>query len=255
MMNFKAIALFVVLIAAFTTINSPLMVSAKNKSSEIFSKEEESLIKKMAIEALLENPEVLLEVSRMLKEREEKKKSKNTSLLLKKYKKELIDNSDTEVLGNPKGDITIVEFFDYNCAYCKVAAQSIRSLIKSDGNIKFIPREWPILNSVSVFASKAAIASIKQKKYKEFHWKLMEKKSLSEDSIIGLADDLGIDLIQLEDDMNSEFVQAHLKKSASLARKIGFSGTPLFIIEDKFIPGFVPVDEMKKIISEIRKNK
>ena len=175
--------------------------------------------------------------------------------MLKEYRSELFDVSDTSVLGNQKGDITIVEFFDYNCSYCKVAAQNIRNLIRDDGNIKFIPREWPILNSVSVLASKAAIASIKQNKYKEFHWKLMDEKSLSEDKIISLADDLDIDLIQLEDDMNSEFVNGHIEKSTLLAKKIGFSGTPFFIIEDEFIPGYVPIEEMKAIISKIRKNR
>ena len=124
-----------------------------------------------------------------------------------------------------------------------------------DGNIRFIPREWPILNSTSVFAAKAAIASIKQDKYKDFHWKLMEEKRLNEDKVISIADELDIDLIELEEGMNSEFVKNHIEKSALLARKIGFSGTPLFIIEDNFVPGYVPIEEMKAIINKIRQTK
>ena len=248
----KYLSVFLFLLSTFFSVEG---LKAETKGTDIFSKDQIDIIKKMAIEAMLENPEVLIEVSKILKERDEIKKSKNISRLLEEYRSELFDVSDTGILGNPNGDITIVEFFDYNCSYCKVAAQNIRSLIRDDGNIKFIPREWPILNSISVFAAKAAIASIKQDKYKDFHWKLMDAKRLNEDKIISLADELDIDLIKLEDDMNGEFVKGHIEKSTLLAKKIGFSGTPLFIIEDQFIPGYVPIEEMKAIISKIRKNK
>ena len=248
----KFLFVFVLFLSTFYPVET---LKAEIKPSDIFSKEEINIIKKMAIEALLENPEILIEVSKILKERDEKEKNKKISRLLREYRSELFDVSDTGVLGNPNGDITIVEFFDYNCSYCKVAAQNIRSLIEDDGDIKFIPREWPILNSISVFAAKAAIASIKQDKYKEFHWKLMEEKRLSEDKVISIADELDIDLIELEEGMNSEFVKNHIEKSALLARKIGFSGTPLFIIEDNFVPGYVPIEEMKAIINKIRQNK
>ncbi len=250
--GFKLSSVFVLLVSIFYSVEA---LKAEIKPSDIFSKDEINIIKKMAIEAMLENPEVLIEVSKILKERDEINKSKNISRLLEEYRSELFDVSDTALLGNPKGDITIVEFFDYNCSYCKVAAQNIRKLIKDDGNIRFIPREWPILNSISVFAAKAALASIKQNKYKQFHWKLMEEKRLNEDKVIRLADELDIDLIKLEEDMSDLSVSNHLEKSSLLAKKIGFSGTPLFIIEDEFIPGYVPIEEMKVIISKIRKNK
>ena len=255
MVTNKVLKFSFVFVLSLSTFYPVETLKAEMKPSDIFSKEEINAIKKMAIEAMLENPEILIEVSKILKERDEKEKSKNISRLLKEYRNELFDVSDTDVLGNPNGDITIVEFFDYNCSYCKIAAQNIRKLIKNDGNIRFIPREWPILNSTSVFAAKAAIASIKQDKYKEFHWKLMEEKSLNEDKVISIADELDIDLIELEEGMNSEFVKNHIEKSALLARKIGFSGTPLFIIEDNFVPGYVPIEEMKAIINKIRQNK
>ena len=255
MIKIRGLKLLSVVVLLFSYFVSVEALKSESKSPEIFSKNEIDVIKKIAIEALLENPEILIEVSKILKERDEKEKSKNISRLLKEYRNELFDVSDTDVLGNPNGDITIVEFFDYNCSYCKIAAQNIRKLIKNDGNIRFIPREWPILNSTSVFAAKAAIASIKQDKYKEFHWKLMEEKRLNEDKVIFIADELDIDLIELEESMNSEFVKNHIEKSALLARKIGFSGTPLFIIEDNFVPGYVPVEEMKAIINKIRQNK
>jgi protein-disulfide isomerase len=119
-LSYTIVFLFNVILSASLTA---LIFNSEAISEEIFSKRQEDQIKKMALEAILENPDILVEVSRILKERNDQKKNENTSLLLKKYKKELFFEKDTEVLGNTEGDITIVEFFDYNCSYCKVAAK------------------------------------------------------------------------------------------------------------------------------------
>ena len=212
-------------------------------------------IKKLALEALLENPEILREASRILQAREEQQRNDNVSNLIREYSSELTDTEDTVVIGNPTGDITIVEFFDYNCPYCKTAAKDLQNLIKADENIKFIPREWPILNNNSVIAAKAALASIAQGKYKEYHWRLMKEGSLTETKIFEIAKNLEIDIASLKKDMESEFVINHIAKSTALARRIGFSGTPLFIIEGKFFPGFIPIEELELIISDIRERR
>ena len=131
----------------------------------------------------------------------------------------------------------------------------LQNLIKADENIKFIPREWPILNNNSVIAAKAALASIAQGKYKEYHWRLMKEGSLTETKIFEIAKNLEIDIASLKKDMESEFVINHIAKSTALARRIGFSGTPLFIIEGKFFPGFIPLEELELIISDIRESR
>jgi len=232
-----------------------LPLFAQDKRNESFSESEIEIIKKFALEALLENPEVLREASRILQAREEQQRNENVSNLITEYRSELTDPKDTVVIGNPKGDITIVEFFDYNCPYCKTAAKDIQTLIQADGNIKFIPREWPILNNNSVIAAKAALASIEQGKYKEYHWRLMKEGSLSEVKIFDIARSLKIDISSLKKNMESDFVINHIAKSSALARRIGFSGTPLFVIEGKFLPGFVPLKKLEEIISDIRKSR
>ena len=139
------------------TFFTSLPLLAQEKKNDDFSESEMAAIKQLALEALLENPEILREASRILQAREEQQRNDNVSNLIREYSSELTDTEDTVVFGNPDGDITIIEFFDYNCPYCKTAAKDLQDLIKSDENIKFIPREWPILNNNSVIAAKAAL--------------------------------------------------------------------------------------------------
>ena len=248
----KSISCTILFIVTFFT-SLPLL--AQEKKSDDFSESEMATIKQLALEALLENPEILREASRILQAREEQQRNDNVSNLIREYSSELTNTEDTIVIGNPTGDITIVEFFDYNCPYCKTAAKDLQNLIKADENIKFIPREWPILNNNSVIAAKAALASIAQGKYKEYHWRLMKEGSLTETKIFEIAKNLEIDIASLKKDMESEFVINHIAKSTALARRIGFSGTPLFIIEGKFFPGFLPLEELELIISDIRESR
>ena len=252
LMKLKSISYTIFLVVTLFVI---LPLFAQEKIKESFSENEMATIKKLALEALLENPEILREASRILQAREEQKRNDNVSEQIREYSSELTDTKDTVVIGNPAGDITIIEFFDYNCPYCKTAAKDLQELIKSDENIKFIPREWPILNDNSVIAARAALASIAQGKYKEYHWRLMKEGSLTEAKIFEIAKDLKIDISNLKKDMESEFVVNHIAKSTALARRIGFSGTPLFIIEGNFFPGFVPLEELELIISDIRESR
>ena len=249
----KIIYIYAILFAVTVFVSLPLF--ARDKSDNNFSEGETATIKKLALEALLENPEILREASRILQAREEQKRNDSVSNLIREYSSELTDTKDTVVIGNPAGDITIVEFFDYNCPYCKTAAKDLQDLISADENIKFIPREWPILNNNSVIAAKAALASIAQGKYKEFHWRLMKEGSLSDKKIFEIAKGLQIDIPSLKKNMESEFVINHIAKSTALARRIGFSGTPLFIIEGKFFAGFLPLEELELIISDIRESR
>ena len=244
---------FTIFLLVFVLLSLPLL--AQEKKNVGFSESETAIIKRLALDALLENPEILREASKILQAREEQKRNDNVSNLIREYSSELTDTKDTVVIGNPDGDITIVEFFDYNCPYCKTAAKDLQDLISTDENIKFIPREWPILNSYSVIAAKAALASIAQGKYKEFHWRLMKEGSLTDLKIFEIAKSLLIDIPSLKKNMESQFVINHIAKSTALARRIGFSGTPLFIIEGKFFPGFLPLEELELIISDIRESR
>ena len=159
LMKLKCIS-YTILFVVYVFLTIPLF--AQDKRNNSFSENEMATIKKLALEALLENPEILREASRILQAREEQQRNNNVSNLIREYSSELTDTADTVVIGNPDGDITIIEFFDYNCPYCKTAAKDLQDLIKSDENIKVIPREWPILNNNSIIAAKAALAAIAQ---------------------------------------------------------------------------------------------
>ena len=159
-LKYKSAILCTIFFAVIVFGSLPLL--AQGKTNNNFSESQIATIKKFALEALLENPEILREASRILQAKEEQQRNENFSNLIREYSTDLTDTQDTVVIGNPNGDITIVEFFDYNCPYCKTAAKDLQALIKADENIKFIPREWPILNKNSVIAAKAALASIEK---------------------------------------------------------------------------------------------
>ena len=133
LMKLKSISYTIFLVVTLFVI---LPLFAQEKINESFSENEMATIKKLALEALLENPEILREASRILQAREEQKRNDNVSQQIREYSSELTDTEDTVVIGNPAGDITIIEFFDYNCPYCKTAAKDLQELIKSDENIK-----------------------------------------------------------------------------------------------------------------------
>ena len=133
LMKLKCIS-YTILFVVCVFVTIPLF--AQDKRNNSFSENEMATIKKLALEALLENPEILREASRILQAREEQKRNDNVPQQIREYSSELTDTEDTVVIGNPDGDITIIEFFDYNCPYCKTAAKDLQDLIKSDENIK-----------------------------------------------------------------------------------------------------------------------
>ena len=156
-------------------------------------------------------------------------------------------------LGNPEGDVTVVEFFDYNCPYCRSAGQTLQALLAADANVRVIYREWPILGEDSVIAARAALAAREQGKYEAFHWALMNGEGrVTEAIIFKVARDLGMDVAKLEADMVSPAVEAHIALSNALAQQLGFTGTPAFIVGDKTAPGMLSFDEITRLVADAR---
>lgn len=210
-------------------------------------------VKRLALEAILENPEIVMEAVAILREREEADQAAATEAALAELMPMLESDPNAPVLGNPEGNLTVVEFFDYNCPYCKQAAGEIKALIAEDSEIRLVYREWPILGDGSVYAARAALAARVQGKYEEFHWALMEDRARKEEtSVLEIAASIGLDIERLKADMESEAVTSHIAQSMAMAQSLGFSGTPSFVIGGRPVFGFLPKDELAAIVTDQR---
>jgi protein-disulfide isomerase len=157
------------------------------------------------------------------------------------------------VLGNPEGDVVVVEFFDYNCGYCRQVADPLRQAILDDGNVKLVMKEWPILGPPSYFAARAALAAERQDLYDEFHFALMNaKERLDEEAVLSIAADVGLDIERLQADMLAPEIDAKLQETYDLAEAIGITGTPAFVVGDTLLPGAVTMSRLRQVVAEQR---
>ena len=205
-------------------------------------------IKRLALEAILENPQIVMDAINILRERDEANKGLSQKQAYLDNKELLVMDPNAPVLGNPNGDITIIEFFDYNCGYCKKAMPVMQALMENDKNLRVVYREFPILSAGSVFASRAALASRAQGKYLEFHEALMSAQKVDETSVIVIARKIGLDVNKLIIDMEQPAVSEHIQTSRDLADALQFTGTPSFVIGNELVGGYIPVEAMTKII-------
>jgi len=210
-------------------------------------------IKALALQAIRENPEIIMEAIAILEgQRNEAQAAAQAEFLL--GQRTLLENDpNAPFVGNAEGDAVVVEFFDYNCPYCKRAAADVKALLAADSNVRVVYREWPILGEGSVFASRAALAARAQGKYDEMHEGLMEMRGRAEEaSVLALARSVGLDVDQMIADMQSDAVSNHIATSEQLAQSLGFTGTPSFVIGDSLVPGAVPLTDLQGYIAEVR---
>ncbi len=210
-------------------------------------------VKKLALEAILENPEIIMQAIDILRAQENEDKASAQQQAFLDNKELLQNDPNAPVLGNPDGDVTIVEFFDYNCGYCKRAMVAMQAVLEKDKNIRVVYREFPILSEASVFASRAALASRAQGKYEEFHWALMSAQTADEAAVLTIAEQIGLDVAKLQADMDAPEVVEHIQTSRDVANALQFTGTPSFIIGDEIVGGFIPQDVMEEVIADARK--
>jgi protein-disulfide isomerase len=159
------------------------------------------------------------------------------------------------VAGNPVGDVTLVEFFDYHCAYCKRALNAVTAVLGEDPGLRIVYKEFPILGPDSVLAARAALASRNQdpSKYLEFHVALMSTRGrLTQPRILEIARDAGFDAERLVADMASPEINTAIERNIELARSLEINGTPTFVIGDQLVPGAVDLDTLRRLIAEAR---
>ena len=203
---------------------------------------------------LLENPEVIMEALRVLQERQRAAEAESLKRTIAERSAEILNDPDAPVAGNPSGDTTLVEFFDYNCPYCRRVAPTVNGLIEDDAGLRVVYKEIPILGPGSRFAARAALASRAQGKYLAFHDALMNAgQQVSEDSVIEIARAVGLDVDRLAEDMEDPAIEAAIARNLELANALGITGTPSFVIGDRVVPGAVDRATLEGLIIQARR--
>lgn len=205
---------------------------------------------------LLENPEVIFEAVQILEDRQAQEQANADKDIIAANAAAIFEDGHSWVGGNPQGDITIVEFMDYRCGFCRRAAPEVEKLLASDGNVRLVIKEFPILGEQSVIMSRFAIATQQvagDAAYKDIHDVLLELNGdVSDARLRRLADDLGLDAEAILAQMGSSDVTEVIAQNRALAQSLSISGTPSFIVEDELVRGFLPADQMQMVIDDKR---
>lgn len=211
-------------------------------------------IEQIVREYLINNPEVIVEAIEALEARQKQAAQAGQRDAVAAHQEQLYRDPDAPVLGNPTGDVTVVEFFDYRCPYCKQVAPSLSQLLKEDGKLRLVLKEFPILGPDSVLAARAALAAQAQGKYAAMHAALLRHRSTFDDAAIArIATDAGLDVARMKSDMAKPEITAMIDRNKGLARALSVTGTPAFIIGDRVVPGAVDLETLKLLVAETRK--
>ncbi|NIA68773.1 DsbA family protein [Pelagibius litoralis] len=218
-----------------------------------FSAGETEAFQKMVREYLLQNPEIIVEALQTYEQRQQLAETERQREALIAERSNLNEDPLSPVLGNPEGDVTVVEFFDYRCPYCRRAAEVLQELVAEDPNVRLVMKEYPILSQESVEAARAALAAAKQDKYESFHFTLMETGgSMSEAEVMAVAQATGLDVERLQRDMQLPEIEEALRRNYALAETVGITGTPAMVIGTALVPGVVSLERLKELVAEAR---
>jgi len=244
---------FTVLIAAILFAFGVAQSHAQTKS--VMSPEEKKSIEGVVRDLLMKNPEIIIKAIQSMRERDQREGEQRAKANLVKFQKELLNDPETPVGANLKGDVTIVEFFDYRCGYCKQVFPDIMKILNTDKNIRYVFKEFPILGPDSMTASKAALAAwtLDKTKYMDFHKAMMGSKGgLPESRVMEFATKVGYDAKALKKAMTNPKIDELIARNFELAKAFDINGTPAFIIGDEVIRGAVDLQALRAVISKAR---
>jgi len=232
------------------------VAAAPPATAQSFSPEQKQELDRLIHDYLQHHPEAILESLKAAQFQAEATKAAQQQQTIADRRDELLHDRNSAVGGNPNGDVTLVEFFDYRCPYCKAIEPSLEAMIKEDGKLRVVYKEFPILGPVSVFASRAAIAARKQGKYAAFHDRMMALKGAIDDTaVMNVAQAAGLDLTKLKRDMASADTERIIKRNYALADALGIDATPALLIGNRLTMGAVDIDRLRQLIADARKNK
>lgn len=204
---------------------------------------------------LLENPELIIESLQLLEQRRAEQQRADQQAMIARNKPILLQSSHHAVLGNPKGDVTLIEFFDYNCNFCRQSLESVERLIEEDKNLRVILKEFPVLGPGSEQAARVAIAAAKidAEKYLKLHISLLSTRGqVTEHTALTLTEELGFDMDKLREIMSSPVIDEAIGEVYTVAGELGINGTPTFIIGDEVLPGAVGYQILRDKVAAMR---
>jgi len=238
--------------AALLATAAPQAVRAQN-----FSAPQRSEIERVVHDYLITHPEVLQEAMTELERRQTAAEAEKHKAAVKDHAQKLFSSPNQVTLGNPNGNVTFVEFFDYNCGYCKRAMADMLTLLKNDPKLKVVLKEFPVLGPGSVEAARVAIAVHMQdksgKKYLEFHTKLLSGRGAADEAhALAVAKEIGMDMARIQKDMKSPAVKATLEEDFKLAEALGLNGTPSYVIGSSVVVGAIGLAGLQEKINTAR---
>jgi len=241
----------VLLAAAFA------LVGVTSAPAQTFSDPQRSEIEKIIKNYLLKHPEVLQEAMAELEKKQQVAESEKARSAIKNHSEALFNSPRQVTLGNPQGDVTFVEFFDYNCGYCKRALTDMMELMGKDAKLKVVLKEFPVLGPSSVEAAQVAVAVRMQdktgKKYLEFHQKLLTGRGqIDKAKALATAKEIGLDMARLDKDLKSDEIGKTLEESMKLAEALGLNGTPSYVIGNDVVIGAVGLAALSQKIQAAR---
>ena len=233
-----------------------LAASSAPASAQSLSEPQKKEIETLIGEYLRAHPEIILESVRAMQEREQAMQQQRQREGLTTRRGEIENDPTSPVVGNPQGDVTVVEFFDYRCGYCKAVLPAVQRLLKDDPKVRYVMKDLPILSPESRIAAKLTLAVWRSepKRYFDLHTKLMESRGdLTENRIYDIAKAVGVDVARAKRDMNAAEVEEVLVANMNLAQALGITGTPGFVVGNHLVPGAIDYDALKELVDRARR--
>ena len=233
-----------------------LMMFPAASRAENFSDAQRSEIERIIKEYLVTHPEVLEDASAELDKRKQAAEAEKAKTEIANHSEALFNSTHQVTIGNAKGETTLVEFFDYNCGYCKRALADLTTIMKDDPKLRVVLKEFPVLGPGSVEAAKVAVAVRMQdagKKYFDFHQRLLGGRGQADKArALAAAKEAGFDVARIEKDMGSDEVRASIEESMKLAEALGVNGTPSYVVGSELVVGAVGLDALKQRVNVAR---
>lgn len=230
----------------------PFAAQAAEEKARTYTKTE---LEQIILETILKHPEAIIESVDNMQRKQASQATNDAKQNIIAYQKSLFEDKASPVAGNPKGDVTVVEFFDYNCGYCKRSFDEIVKLTQNDKKVRIVFKEYPVLAPSSEIAARASLAmhALKPERYFDYHSALFRLGGrFDEDNLAAVAEGMGADAAKFKAKMHDASVTKHLEDTKELAAKLGARGVPLFVIGDEIAPGAISYEDMKSRVEAVR---